>query len=312
MEFFTLFASWWGFITSIRYLRSKPIVGSKNELKTNKFKSSVTMPFLCLNSRRLRKFPFESIFKCLASITGLVMETINGLEYQSKNTVAVKTPNLDNHVHKRFSNGLEAKTLTFDTINSQHIVIYAAFLMSSIIELLIHYNVDLPEKFDYAITIVAFYIEYFVMTFHLHGKEPVDAHIHVLLAYSILGCVIFWALEACDPTQVLLVYGRILFVLLQGTWFLHNTLLLYVPGFKMDLNNHENIMLVTVYFCWHILLDIIVILIQYWCVKKFLFASAYISLKDELEDTNEMRFLTLETDSDNGDRFINEINNGQK
>lgn len=164
--------------------------------------------------------------------------------------------------------------------------------------------------------IVAFAVEAFLFAFHLHGKEPVDAYLHVLLVYAIMGCVIFCMLETYDPTQVLFTYGRVLFTLLQGTWFYQVGFMLYPPtdspAFKWNMNDHGVIMIVTVCFCWHVLLIIVALFMQYWCVKKIFFRSNYMKLKSQLdeliyidnknmsvsENKNEMRFLTLETDSD--------------
>ena len=96
---------------------------------------------------------------------------------------------------------------------------YSSFVLGSIIEIMMYHGVDLPPKLDYALGIISFAIEAFLFAFHLHGKEPVEVYLHVLLVYAIFGCVASCALEAYDDTQILFTYARCLFTLLQGTWF---------------------------------------------------------------------------------------------
>lgn len=105
--------------------------------------------------------------------------------------------------------------------NQQHITMYSGFMIGSLIEMMIHYGYDMPERLDYVTGALAFFIEGFLFNSHLHGKEPIEQYVHVLLVYAIIGCFLFGMLEFFDPKQVLYTYGRTMFTILQGTWFFH-------------------------------------------------------------------------------------------
>lgn len=180
------------------------------------------------------------------------------------------------HVHERsaaeVADTILLHTWRFEKGNAQHITMYSSFVLGSIVEIMVYHGVDLPHKLDYGLGILSFAIEAFLFAFHLHAKAPVEVLLHVLLVYAIVGCVLFCALEAYDDTQILFTYGRILFTLLQGTWFYQAGFMLYPPTdnpkWHYDLNDHGLIMVVTVCFCWHVLLIVIGLLLQFWLVKR--------------------------------------------
>ena len=127
------------------------------------------------------------------------------------------------HVHERsaaaVADTILLHTWKFEKGNAQHITMYSSFVLGSIVEIMLYYGVDLPPKLDYGLGVLSFAIEAFLFAFHLHGKEPVEVYLHVLLVYAILGCVLFCALECWNDQNILFTYGRIVFTLLQGTWF---------------------------------------------------------------------------------------------
>lgn len=71
--------------------------------------------------------------------------------------------------------------------NRPHLVMYFAFALGAIVELLIYYGEPLPKKSEKAMLVVAFAIEAFVFSNHAHGRNHIDAHLHVFLAYAIYG-----------------------------------------------------------------------------------------------------------------------------
>ena len=131
------------------------------------------------------------------------------------------------HVHKRDGHGAEnlqptvyVQYLAFEYVNTQHITMYSAFILAAIVQILAYHNFKVPQKLPYALGIMAFFIEGFLFANHLHSRFPLDIHVHVLLVYSIWGCVIFSVLETYRPNEVIFAYGRILFTILQGKQFL--------------------------------------------------------------------------------------------
>lgn len=103
--------------------------------------------------------------------------------------------------------------------NTQHMTMYSAFLLQSIVNIMIYHGVELPAKLGHVLFSLAFAVEAFLFSFHLHAKEVVEVNLHILLIYAIMGCVISSLLEAFNDREILFTYGRIAFTLVQGTWF---------------------------------------------------------------------------------------------
>ena len=271
--FFILFGTWWGFITSIRYIQSR-----KNSTRKYLYKSSVAMPCICLPCGRT---PLESYFKVILAFIAILAEAYTGYKVRYKPSSEIEMANSKNqsvhvHHHHKRANDL-VKITSFELGNAQHITMYSAFVLGAIIEIMVHYGVQLPKRIEYAMGIMAFSVEAFLFAFHLHGKQPLDVHVHMFLVYAIVGCIIFVCLEAYNPNQVLFTYGRILFIILQGTWFYQVGFMLYPPFddpvWEWDLKSHRNTMIVTACYCWHLMIIIVGLLIQLWFVKKIFFDS---------------------------------------
>jgi hypothetical protein len=101
--------------------------------------------------------------------------------------------------------------------------------------------VKLPANLEYVMGILAFGVEGFLFHFHTHGKDALEVHLHILLVYSIFGCVFFICLEWYNQNEILFTYGRVLCTLLQGTWFFQIGFVLYPPtdspAWKWDPND---------------------------------------------------------------------------
>ena len=143
---------------------------------------------------------------------------------------------------------------------------YSGFMLGALVEILIYHRFDLPAKLDYACGILGFAIEAFLFANHLHSREPLDIHVHVLLVYAVYGCILFCVLEYVNPKEIMYTYGRILFTMLQGTWFFEVGFILYPqtddPAYQWDKNDHNQIMTITVSYAWHVILIVTGLLIQ--------------------------------------------------
>ena len=80
---------------------------------------------------------------------------------------------------------------------------YTGFGLGAIIEILLHYRFDVPKKLDYVCGVIGFSTEALLFYFHLHGRDPIDVHLHTLQFYSILGCIFFIILEMYNHNQVI-------------------------------------------------------------------------------------------------------------
>lgn len=71
--------------------------------------------------------------------------------------------------------------------NRPHLVMYFGFAFGAFIELLMYYGEPMPKNSDKAMMAMAFLLETFVFSNHMHGREHLDAQLHVFLAYAVYG-----------------------------------------------------------------------------------------------------------------------------
>jgi len=123
-----------------------------------------------------------------------------------------------------------------------------------VIDILVHHRAPLPEGIDYLIGCLSFVVEAVLFKFHLHGRTQLDVLIHTLLLYVVYVNVIIIALEMRYRHSIAVALTRAYSVLLQGTWFWQAGFLLYNPlpgAVAWDGDDHEQMMVVTMMFAWH-------------------------------------------------------------
>lgn len=293
--FFMVFSIWWSMITAIRFVKSKYSSSSpSSSYKTARsnqegYRSSVTMPCICLPSRKLRKAPVESYVKIVLAFVGILGELVTGIKFNyvptmnKDNALLFGCGEMDAHEHHHdHHESAQPVPVFFEHVNAHHITMYLAFMLASVVEVMLHYRVDLPNRLDYVCNIFAFGVEAFLFKFHLHSRAPLDIHLHTLLVLSIYGCIIFSILEMVHPSEVLFTYGRILFTCLQGTWFWQVGFILYppvqAPFLLWDRCDHEQIMTITMTYCWHVMLIILALIVQLGVIKRMVTCTAGSSL----------------------------------
>ena len=303
--FFISFAIWWSFMAALRYIQCRNRNSSSKKV-VKKFTSTVTMPCICC-PMRLQKFPMESFIKLIFAIIGIFGEVITGIKIHdtpSINTPAVvqQMPEMSDHHHHSKRDELrtiEVSTWHFEGVNAQHSTMYAAFGIGAIVEILMYYKVHLPQRLDHICGIIAFGVEGLLFQFHLHGRDDLDIHIHVLLVIAIYGCVVCCIVEFANPHNIIFTYGRIAFTFLQGTWFYQAGFILY-PPFKFlenrwDSTNHMHIMFITMSYIWHFLFIFIALLLQFIILNHF-YGTKYSILDDAegFEDSQQLEYLIID------------------
>ena len=279
--FFIIFAIWWSFLTAIRYIQSKHLSSVK---KSKSYETSSAMPCICLPSERLRRAPIESYFKFIAGLIGIFGEFVTAIEFNhvvkpgiGKDDVSIfgcenQSSHGRNHGHKRDVHG-QIQSFYFARNNIQHITMYSGFVLQAFVEILLYNGYNLPKRSDFYFGLIAYSIEAFLFAFHLHSRAPMDIHLHVLLVYAIIGCCLSICLEIYNPKQVMFTYARILFTMLQGTWFWQTGFVLYPPYevdfLKWNRCDHIQIMTITNLFCWHFLLILSALLVQLCLLNKY-------------------------------------------
>lgn len=109
---------------------------------------------------------------------------------------------------------------------------------------------------------------------HTHGREMLDIFVHQLLVLAVFVTGLIAFLELFIRTSITVELLRTSFILLQGSWFWQIGFVLYPPsgGPAWDTMDHNNVMFLTICFCWHYALNMVVVGMIYafvtWLVKS--------------------------------------------
>jgi len=148
--------------------------------------------------------------------------------------------------------------------NGQHATMFFFFFLSGVIDLIVHRHPTLlPQGIQNAMGAMAFSVEALLFAFHTHDRQPMDVMIHTLLLYAVMLCAVMPLIELLHPHSALAALCRAYAVLLQGTWFWQIGFLLHNPipnATPWDQHNHEQMMVVTMIFAWHVAGDFLIIL----------------------------------------------------
>ncbi|XP_018605412.1 transmembrane protein 45A isoform X2 [Scleropages formosus] len=138
-------------------------------------------------------------------------------------------------------------------MNWQHATMYLFFSLAGATSLAVHLTDVAPLALDRMLLGIAFFTEGFLFLYHLHGRDMLDVHVHQLLLYAIFGGALTAFLEIFHRGNVLVELLRAALSVLQGTWFWQIGFVLYPPAgmAEWDLKDHNNMMFVTMCYCWH-------------------------------------------------------------
>ncbi|XP_076135265.1 transmembrane protein 45A [Alosa pseudoharengus] len=149
----------------------------------------------------------------------------------------------------------------------QHSTMYLFFALSGATTLAIHVSNVAPLALDRLMLAIAFFNEGFLFMYHLHGRDMLDVHVHQLLLYAVFAGALTALLEMFHRANVLLELLRTTMCLLQGSWFWQIGFVLYPPSeVKWDLKDHNNMMFITMCYCWHLACAIITVSVIYCTV----------------------------------------------
>jgi Family of unknown function (DUF716) len=278
--FFVIFALWWHINNCTRYLRSLADRNDENTKRQQiKFQGSTTYPCSWLPGKAFRRLPTESIVKIIITSIHFTIELITG--YKS-----LPRPHLDDE-------------------NAHHTAMLFGFFLGSWIEILVHYKVPLPERICQVMGFLGFAIEAFMMTFHLHPHNMMDAHIHKLLALAIIGSMIAAVGECFDPNNFWFIIARSFFALTQGTWFIQAGYVIWPqttnPLFVWDLDSHRSVSLLTMSYAYHLAGNAFILIIIYLIIHKSVSSRIKIN-RDEIEDdeiVSDYKLIISTNDDDN-------------
>ncbi|CAF3608428.1 unnamed protein product [Rotaria socialis] len=144
------------------------------------------------------------------------------------------------------------------------------FFLGAWIEILVHYRFALPKRITQFMGFLAFSMEGLMMVFHLHARSMVDAHMHQLLALTIVCSMIGALCECFDPNNFWFIVGRSFFALTQGTWFIQAAYVIWPattnPLFVWDPESHRSVSLLTMSYAYHLAGNAFILIIVYLLV----------------------------------------------
>ncbi|KAM9332132.1 transmembrane protein 45B [Pholidichthys leucotaenia] len=145
-------------------------------------------------------------------------------------------------------------------MNWQHSTMYLFFGISGIALIVSTRCKWVPAGLDRLSLSMALFVEGFLFYYHVHSREPLDAHIHSLLLVAVFGGSAIIVLEVFQRDNIIVELLGACFFLLQGSWFYQIGFVLYpLRGPTWDLNSHDNIMFVTMCFCWHLAVAVLLV-----------------------------------------------------
>ncbi|KAM8900581.1 transmembrane protein 45B isoform 1-T3 [Spinachia spinachia] len=143
-------------------------------------------------------------------------------------------------------------------MNWQHGTMYLFFGISGIALVAGTASKQVPAGVDRLALSLALFVEGFL--FHFHNRPPLDAHVHSLLLFAVFSASASTMLEVFKRDNVVLELLRAGLFFLQGSWFYQIGFVLYPPsGPKWDLTLHDNMMFVTMCFCWHLAVALLLV-----------------------------------------------------
>lgn len=218
-SFFAGFACWWTYNVFLRYHACRRAAVQGGAGVKSPYISTCTFQCRCLP-----RLPVEACLKVALVVIGMIGEFVTA-----------------------FKGG------HFEHLgNGQHMTMYFFFCLNGVVDILMHYRAPLPPASDYVSAALAFCMEGVLFLYHLHGRTPMDIQLHMLLVYVVAGNIVAVLLEMYFRKSVMPALLRCYFTLLQGTWFIQAGYILYPPvGEHWNENDHGQMMIVTMIFCWH-------------------------------------------------------------
>ncbi|KAK2872736.1 hypothetical protein Q8A67_022633 [Cirrhinus molitorella] len=192
-------------------------------------------------------------------------------------------------------------------MNWQHSTMYLFFGISGIADVLSMSSRHVPVGLDRLFLSIALFVEGFLFFFHVHNRPALDQHIHSLLLFAVFGGAASTMMEVFKRENTVLELLRCSLAILQGTWFYQIGFVLYpLNGVEWELDKHDNIMFITMCFCWHFAVALLIVGICYcsvfwaskWCEGRQLGDMEMGLRKCTASDSSSQKALLQESDEE--------------
>lgn len=276
-----IFASlgfWWHINNCTRYIRS---LGSENDEKVTrqqiKFEGSTAYPCFCLPFKVCRRWPIESIVKMIITFINITIRVYLGYSSVPKPYIGI--------------------------VEAYHIPLFFGFFLASWTEILVHYNVSLPNRITQVMGALAFVMEGFIIMLHTPTDDLVLTHIHRLLALTITCSMIVAIGECFLPNKFEFIVARSFFALTQGTWYIQAAFvfapLTANPYFTWDRHSQDSVLYTTMCYTYHLAGNAVMLIILYLVIQRFVSRSIKLNPNQVDDDRMDGYKLITNVDDDN-------------
>ncbi|XP_001365675.1 transmembrane protein 45B [Monodelphis domestica] len=150
-------------------------------------------------------------------------------------------------------------------MNWQHTTMYLMYGLSGLMDMLTILFPDVPLGLDRLVMALSAITEGILFYYHVHNRPPLDQHIHFFLLFPLFGGAISIFIEVFLRDNIVLELFRTTLIITHGSWFWQVGFVLYPPfgSPTWDETSHSNIMFITMCFCWHYIVSMVIVAINY-------------------------------------------------
>ena len=252
MGVMSIFYSLWAYLsTKFNFYHTRPNLYTESHLERKSYIPQPLWP----------KFPLEPIQRLLLAVLGMIVECFFFLDEGEDG-------------HKHFSVGVyssfDENGRLADQAKFHHLMMYSFFALSGLVDLLALYVIRYPKHTTKLFLGLAFLVEGFIFSFHLHGHNTFDVTVHEILIYVVFANAAFAFLRMYLSANLLINCSTAFCVTLQGTWLIHMGVALYGKH-PLDEDNSPELSSAFMAGCFflHFLLIAVAMLILYTVLLLF-------------------------------------------
>ncbi|XP_027711540.1 transmembrane epididymal protein 1A-like [Vombatus ursinus] len=194
----------------------------------------------------LQQLPIEGLIKVVVCIPGMVGALFYPLGSNRLAIIDWEDP--------------ERKFLHHNTW--QHVTIYSFVLVSGLVDIVSRSWLARQQvKLEQAALALAFQGTALILLSHTEGKNVLEARAHLLLVLPFMLMAMVLTIELWFPDQPVLWVFKVWMFLLSGSWFAHLGSMIFHPitGHPWRADKPGDVMFLTTFFCWHLILDALLI-----------------------------------------------------
>ncbi|XP_006048674.4 transmembrane epididymal protein 1 [Bubalus bubalis] len=145
----------------------------------------------------------------------------------------------------------------------QHLTMFILLTLNGCIDIMSK-NL-LPQRcvpLEKGILVLTFYVLLLLLVSHVQDSVGVEMHVHSLLILVVLLLMLVFTAKLWAPDTFQLAVIETFLFQMMGSWLVQAGFILYKPvsGYPWEDDNISDIMFVTTFFCWHVMINALCLL----------------------------------------------------